>query len=692
MANNPRRIANPQILSPGGLGLSPLRRVVPAGLTVIAQGLEQRKLDIASFPLAASASGAVEGDVLVFRASTGLWTNQNWLPAPFGIGVPAVSTRQLTVQSTDPTRYALVVKGADAQTQQLLQFRQHNDDLILSVNASGQVAIGTLPQKDQTFAVSGGAYCVYTSSKARPKSGATGLILRKRGSYALPTTLEFEVFIPASGAVQTWGLGQDFDTSDTDPYADFIPVYDYTADKGAGADILRCSAAITNPWGVTLWTLTNRSGTARNFNDLLTMRPGAFGLGGLNIGVSGGAALTLILDQTATTYDRTQTALTAGYGSLNGPNNRSINLQQLVSATEVRNYLFMSGCASGGTTASPQVFSSFGKVFGFESQDGQMAWITATNGSPQTPTRSLTLYADGSLATSGNLTVAQILYTSRCGPIVANSLQVTGATQLQALGCQGLAAAAATLNSLTVTGATSLNGTLLVQGATNLQGLTAATTQVNTLLVTGAAQIQGLTNLGTTTLPGLTANSALVTGAIQVNGATNLGATTLPTLAANSAIITGAIQIMGNATLGNLVAGITTLSTLTVTGTTGLATLTTTSTAKFAGQVGGNGTAFTWARLSLTLPDASDYTLSAAEKSNVIVDIQNTAGASGATNIIVPGNAGAMYLVINRTSFAMTLKVSGQTGIAVASQRAAAILWPGGTVGFRLSPDTAYTS
>jgi hypothetical protein len=79
----------------------------------------------------------------------------------------------------------------------------------------------------------------------------------------------------------------------------------------------------------------------------------------------------------------------------------------------------------------------------------------------------------------------------------------------------------------------------------------------------------------------------------------------------------------------------------------------------------------------------ADYTLSATEKLAKLLLITN---ASQAANVILPAET-RMYVVNNTSGFTITLKASGQTGVAVTNNKTAVIIG-NGTDFIRVTADT----
>jgi hypothetical protein len=112
--------------------------------------------------------------------------------------------------------------------------------------------------------------------------------------------------------------------------------------------------------------------------------------------------------------------------------------------------------------------------------------------------------------------------------------------------------------------------------------------------------------------------------------------------------------------------------------------------ANLSGAIKGSGTPVTFSRVQFTFPSDADATLDTTQRANLVIDVQ--AGTITATrSIIVPNTATGIYIVHNRNTQAVTLKVSGQTGITVAAGRAAWLSALGGTAMSRLSPDVDFT-
>lgn len=91
-------------------------------------------------------------------------------------------------------------------------------------------------------------------------------------------------------------------------------------------------------------------------------------------------------------------------------------------------------------------------------------------------------------------------------------------------------------------------------------------------------------------------------------------------------------------------------------------------------------------RATATMTDA-DYTPSAAEYSCRIMEFAGTLSAG--RNVIVPAFAGFQWTIYNNTTggFAITVKTSGGTGIAVAATKRA-IVYCDGTNVVRVTADT----
>lgn len=110
-----------------------------------------------------------------------------------------------------------------------------------------------------------------------------------------------------------------------------------------------------------------------------------------------------------------------------------------------------------------------------------------------------------------------------------------------------------------------------------------------------------------------------------------------------------------------------------------------------SGAHGGSGTAFQFARLAFTFAADANETLDATNKAFVIIDIQT--GVLGAQrDLLVSGNAGAFYIIINREAFAVNVRVGANTGIVVGSHKSRILCFPGGTNCFSLTPDVDYTA
>jgi hypothetical protein len=112
--------------------------------------------------------------------------------------------------------------------------------------------------------------------------------------------------------------------------------------------------------------------------------------------------------------------------------------------------------------------------------------------------------------------------------------------------------------------------------------------------------------------------------------------------------------------------------------------------ATFSGSVSGNGTALTLKRLSFTWAADANETLDSTNKAAVIIDIQ-TGVITAQRDLLMSGNVGAFYIILNRNAQAVNVRVGANAGIVVAATRIAIICFPGGTTAFRITPDTVYT-
>jgi hypothetical protein len=112
--------------------------------------------------------------------------------------------------------------------------------------------------------------------------------------------------------------------------------------------------------------------------------------------------------------------------------------------------------------------------------------------------------------------------------------------------------------------------------------------------------------------------------------------------------------------------------------------------ASFSGAIKGSGTPVTFSRVQFTFPSDADATLDTTQRANLVIDVQ-TGVITATRSIIVPNTATGIYVVHNRNTQAVTLKVSGQTGITVAAGRVAWLSALGGTTMSRISPDTDFT-
>jgi hypothetical protein len=99
--------------------------------------------------------------------------------------------------------------------------------------------------------------------------------------------------------------------------------------------------------------------------------------------ISPQAIVSARTDATATSYNVVQRGFHMQYAD--SPGNRAVNIEQILSATEVWNYVWLNGTLGAGSTAATRVAtSSFARAWGLESGDTSFAVITAPNGTNQT--------------------------------------------------------------------------------------------------------------------------------------------------------------------------------------------------------------------------------------------------------------------------------------------------------------------
>jgi 2-keto-3-deoxy-6-phosphogluconate aldolase len=135
------------------------------------------------------------------------------------------------------------------------------------------------------------------SDDNQPQSGARGLTfnkLDKTDPYAHGIAFAVE-------GDYKWGLGMDFDTNNELGNADFVPVFDHSANDGAGADVFRCSMAEDSTFGplATKFAIGERGGGPRANTEGLLVACGdtATSLGGVRINYwsSGTSRFALVL-------------------------------------------------------------------------------------------------------------------------------------------------------------------------------------------------------------------------------------------------------------------------------------------------------------------------------------------------------------------------------------------------------------
>jgi hypothetical protein len=115
-----------------------------------------------------------------------------------------------------------------------------------------------------------------------------------------------------------------------------------------------------------------------------------------------------------------------------------------------------------------------------------------------------------------------------------------------------------------------------------------------------------------------------------------------------------------------------------------------TTTILASGQIGGNNTALTLGRAQITYASNADVTLSAAQYSNVVIEVQSGAFPSAGVNLIFPGTVWGIWWVRNLSAQIVTCKTASGTGPAIAASRGA---WCGcgGSNVIRMTADSVFT-
>lgn len=625
MANLPSRYKEPLILLPGLLTPLIPRAGQEHAFTAL-RDLEQRKVDTEEFPL--DTTGALDGQILVYSSSTTRWEKRRWVPY-LGIGDQEDSSYALTVSPSGSQFGIRIIRPLDG-TLPLFQAQSETGVPYVTISTSGLFAINQDPIHRQLFAVSGGITRIYYTDATNPRSGLRGLHIDKSASGDLTSHgISYDL-----GGIPKYESGIDYQTLAGSGNADFVLVFCHMTNGASGSDLFRLCPPGASVFGVCQWDLAgDKVGTPATSPSLLRLRPQAYGLSCLNLFASGAAVILAVLDQTSTLYNVPQTALAAGYSMLSNQNNRGIQLQQILDASQVRNFVMLrGGLGSSGvcTAAVPTFTAPFGASFGLESTDTTISLCTAAAGTDVAVIRGLTMSNTGAIAVSGSLAAG-------------STLQVWGAANF--------------LNTVTTSGQLTAAGALQVWGKATFQ---------NDQVTSGALSVVGTSQLwGAVTALGTVTASGQITGAsrLQVWGAVNL---------LNNLAVSGALAVGG--TLLVLGAAVTQRIDATAAG--------------FSSSVGGGSTkGFQWNTYQHTFTSDADYTLTGTQLNAVYLDIQTDAVLTTTRSIIVPLAIGTEWTIRNRNTQSIQIIGSSGTGTTVASGRMAKLICSGSNV-IRVSPDT----
>jgi len=234
----------------------------------------------------------------------------------------------------------------------------------------------------------------------------------------------------------------------------------------------------------------------------------------------------------------------------------------------------------------------------------------------------------------------------------------------------------ATLKALTTTGNIIAGGTLRSVGAATLASaaVTGAATVGGTLGVTGASTlasvgVTGAATVGTT----LGVSGASTLASVGVTGAATVGTT----LGVSGASTLASVGVTGAATVGTTL-GVTGASTLASVGVTGAATVGTTLGVTGITTLSDalNTAGIVLATKTKTFSDTTAWTLSAAEEKATYLIGAGTTG--GAADVVATATLGKIYILFNNgTGAILTIKASGQTGVAVATTKTVVVIGNG---------------
>jgi hypothetical protein len=119
----------------------------------------------------------------------------------------------------------------------------------------------------------------------------------------------------------------------------------------------------------------------------------------------------LLFDNAATAYDTVQSHWCASFedqGTAAARANRAINIQSILDAATVRNYLWLSGgLGTTATQASPTVTSAGGGSFGLERTDTELSMCYAAAGTNVAISRALRISSGGNIGAFGVAPVAR---------------------------------------------------------------------------------------------------------------------------------------------------------------------------------------------------------------------------------------------------------------------------------------------
>lgn len=380
---------------------------------------------------------------------------------------PTDSARNVVVAQNSGTT-PLTLQGAVGQIQDLAILKDSNGGSLVRLTARGDIfASGGLTVSGSLTAFGpmtarGGLTVAGGLTVSGAFTAAAGVNVW--GSLNAYATAVVSGALTVAGALNPWGA--------VNAYSTMVVSGGFTA------------AASVNAWGkLTANSLAVVSG---NLTVAATFNAWGRSICYERLGVGGTTnpqgILAVNASAAAAVFDTPQTYLCCHWAD--NPANRAIQLQMILNASFVSNYIMLNGTVSG-TVAAPNLTSQLASSFGIESTDASLSLITAAAGVGIAPIRALTISNVGAVQVSGALTAAAALRV--WGPLTAQStLTVSGAftvgSGLQVWGGLNL------LNNLDVAGTVTASGQITAGSRLQVWG---AATFLNTLNLAGTATLSG---------------------------------------------------------------------------------------------------------------------------------------------------------------------------------------------------------